>query len=275
MIVTFKLRRGLSDEWASDNPILSAGEPGFETDSGLFKVGDGVSAWSTLEYYLNALSTMNLIEEAIADAVLEGTPGPQGPQGPPGEDGIDGSDGEVGPQGPPGESGDLYPLSALGFVAASVRPEWALSNSTSGPWVTRVWVPANIGFSKLGCYVHTPGTTGSGLNAYGLYDAAGTFISQTPNNNDLWSVGGWRIQDLPSPISAQGSGRFVHVAFAIQGTDPVILYSQNVAINVFNGIAASHRRSWLGPSRSAGFPSTINVATEGTEFPYIPLVVLA
>ena len=38
---TFKLRRDTSSRWISVNPILSDGEPGFETDTGLMKIGNG------------------------------------------------------------------------------------------------------------------------------------------------------------------------------------------------------------------------------------------
>jgi hypothetical protein len=38
-------RRGTAEEWALINPILSAGEMGFETDTGIIKFGDGTTAW--------------------------------------------------------------------------------------------------------------------------------------------------------------------------------------------------------------------------------------
>lgn len=43
-----QLRRGLASSWT--NQVLSAGEIGFETDTGLFKIGDGTTAWSSLTY---------------------------------------------------------------------------------------------------------------------------------------------------------------------------------------------------------------------------------
>ena len=43
-------RRGTSEEWASLDPILLAGEFGFETDTGVVKIGDGVKKWSELEH---------------------------------------------------------------------------------------------------------------------------------------------------------------------------------------------------------------------------------
>jgi hypothetical protein len=44
------MRRGTAAQWTSLNPVLSSGEPGFETDTKKFKVGDGSTAWSGLRY---------------------------------------------------------------------------------------------------------------------------------------------------------------------------------------------------------------------------------
>lgn len=43
-------KRGTAARWTSLNPVLAAGEIGYETDTGLFKIGDGVTAWNSLSY---------------------------------------------------------------------------------------------------------------------------------------------------------------------------------------------------------------------------------
>lgn len=43
-------RRDTSTNWESVNPTLAAGEHGYETDTGMFKIGDGTSAWADLSY---------------------------------------------------------------------------------------------------------------------------------------------------------------------------------------------------------------------------------
>lgn len=48
---TFQFRRGPASEWTTDNPILHAGEPGFETDTGKLKMGDGSLQWNDLDYF--------------------------------------------------------------------------------------------------------------------------------------------------------------------------------------------------------------------------------
>lgn len=46
--VTIKTRRGTAAEWSAANPTLAAGEPGYETDTGILKYGDGVTAYNSL-----------------------------------------------------------------------------------------------------------------------------------------------------------------------------------------------------------------------------------
>ena len=45
-----QLRRDTATNWTSANPILASGEPAFETDTGKFKIGDGVTAYNSLPY---------------------------------------------------------------------------------------------------------------------------------------------------------------------------------------------------------------------------------
>lgn len=46
-----KLRRDTSANWLAADPVLSVGEPGFETDTNTLKIGDGASTWSALSGY--------------------------------------------------------------------------------------------------------------------------------------------------------------------------------------------------------------------------------
>jgi len=45
-----KFRRDTAAAWTDANPTLAQGEPGFEYDTGLFKIGDGETAWTSLDY---------------------------------------------------------------------------------------------------------------------------------------------------------------------------------------------------------------------------------
>ena len=59
-------RRGTAAQWTAANPILAAGEIGFETDTSKFKMGNGSSTWSALQYFANA---------AELAAIIDGAPG--------------------------------------------------------------------------------------------------------------------------------------------------------------------------------------------------------
>lgn len=50
VVTQFQFRRGTAAQWTSANPTLGAGEPGFETDTGKFKIGTGSTAWNSLSY---------------------------------------------------------------------------------------------------------------------------------------------------------------------------------------------------------------------------------
>ena len=51
-MTTIKLRGGTAAEWAEANPVLAAREPGVETDTSRQKIGDGVTPWTDLPYFL-------------------------------------------------------------------------------------------------------------------------------------------------------------------------------------------------------------------------------
>lgn len=48
-----KLRRGTSAQWATADPVLSAGEPGVDLTTGDLRLGDGVGTWANLPSQLN------------------------------------------------------------------------------------------------------------------------------------------------------------------------------------------------------------------------------
>lgn len=45
-----QVRRGTSTQWTTANPVLAQGEPGYETNTGRFKIGNGSTAWNSLAY---------------------------------------------------------------------------------------------------------------------------------------------------------------------------------------------------------------------------------
>ena len=45
-----QIRRDTKARWADLNPILAAGEMGFEIDNNRLKIGNGITAWNSLPY---------------------------------------------------------------------------------------------------------------------------------------------------------------------------------------------------------------------------------
>lgn len=65
---TIKIRRDTAANWASTNPVLSAGEFGLETDTGKLKIGDGTSAsWTNLTYTTDATKLSNATSLGVAN----------------------------------------------------------------------------------------------------------------------------------------------------------------------------------------------------------------
>lgn len=54
-VVRIQLRRGTAAQWTQANPTLAEGEFGIETDTGKFKIGDGITAWNSIVNYFEPL----------------------------------------------------------------------------------------------------------------------------------------------------------------------------------------------------------------------------
>lgn len=50
LLYQIQLRNDLAANWTSANPTLAAGEVGIEVDTGKFKLGNGITAWTSLAY---------------------------------------------------------------------------------------------------------------------------------------------------------------------------------------------------------------------------------
>lgn len=115
-----KLRRSTAAQWATANPVLGSGEPGFESDTNKLKLGDGTSTWTALGYSSGgggvAISdtaptdteatplwwdstdgTFYIYYDGFWIEAVTGSAGPAGSTGP---------TGSTGPAGPAGTNGD-------------------------------------------------------------------------------------------------------------------------------------------------------------------------
>lgn len=69
MATRMKQRRGTASQWTSTNnnqgPILEAGEIGYESDTGKFKIGDGANRWIALPYFLDESDLPGSLDEYL------------------------------------------------------------------------------------------------------------------------------------------------------------------------------------------------------------------
>jgi len=61
-----QLRRGTAALWTAANPLLAQGELGLETDTNLFKIGDGVTYWNSLGYSIGGAKTATQLNALLA-----------------------------------------------------------------------------------------------------------------------------------------------------------------------------------------------------------------
>ncbi len=92
VITRMRFRRDTAANWNAANPVLALGEPGYITDTGQFKVGDGVTVWTSLP-------------------ISSGAVGATGPAGP------------IGPVGPAGTA------NAYDFVQAAPSLTWTINHN--------------------------------------------------------------------------------------------------------------------------------------------------
>ena len=67
MAYHIELRNGTAAQWTSTNPILAQGEIGLESDTGKFKFGDGVTAWTGLSYAASSGPAVSTISQSYGD----------------------------------------------------------------------------------------------------------------------------------------------------------------------------------------------------------------
>jgi hypothetical protein len=123
-----QLRRDTASDWTAAATVLASGELGMETDTLMFKVGDGSTAWASLSYYtgsltLDALDNVSITSNAAGE-ILKWT----------GSAWINQTLAEAGIQSPPSEGafadGDKTKLDAQSGTNSG--DESAASDSTAG-----------------------------------------------------------------------------------------------------------------------------------------------
>lgn len=73
-VSVIQARRGTAAQWTTANPVLAAGEFGFETDTKKLKIGDGTTAWTSLGYWDDQSAPLSHthVSTAISDSTAVG-----------------------------------------------------------------------------------------------------------------------------------------------------------------------------------------------------------
>jgi hypothetical protein len=228
--ITLQLRRDTAANWTAANPTLASGEFGLETDTTLFKIGDGATAWNALSYGgIQGTPGTQLLNGAV-DPTTEGVNGdfylntatstifgpkaagtwPSGVSiiGAPGADGADGIGVPVG-----GTTGQALIKSSNTDYAT----EWGTVASSPGGSDTQVQFndggvfggDAGLTFNKTSKALTLGGgtvtTSSPVIDAAQTWDAGGvTFTGLKANFTDTASAAGSLLMDL----QVGGASRF-------------------------------------------------------------------
>jgi len=65
--MTIQLRRDTAANWASVNPVLASGQPGYDTTNKILKIGDGVTAWASLTGIGTGTGSVSSVSVATAN----------------------------------------------------------------------------------------------------------------------------------------------------------------------------------------------------------------
>lgn len=193
------LRRDNEASWLYNDPVLMSGEPGYETDTGKLKIGDGQTPWSALDYYTGI----------TGPAGENGSPGATGPTGPIGATGssglgITGATGADGATGAAGATGATGPGGASNLQACkiSINGTTGITNTNNSvdflvPFNNTVYNTSPGDFSVSGSKIQiiNPGRYLI-LGRYSSYDMtdATDFMRSAPSYSSLNNDVGTKIE---------------------------------------------------------------------------------
>jgi hypothetical protein len=183
------MRRGLSTQWTAANTVLAAGEWGYETNTGLLKVGNGTSGWNALPYY-NTIGPTGVTGYtgptgmgATGPTGNTGSTGPTGTTGPTGM-GATGSTGNTGSTGPIGLTGSTGATGTIGNTGST-----GATGSTGSTGPTGQGATGNTG--------NTGATGNTGPTGPGSTGSTGT-------TGPTGSIGGTGPQGIQGATGSQG-----------------------------------------------------------------------
>lgn len=197
----FQIRRGISSEWASVNPLLLDGELAIEKDTLKFKIGNGVSKWKDLSYATQGIKGESVQFNWMGTKLgvkrdsdisfqyvdLRGEKGSTGTAGKEGAQGLHGRDGKKGEKGDKGEDG--RGLVVFGTLkSTSELPN--LSKDGDAYFIDgHLWVWSNGGFINTGNIKGEKGDAGSGIKILGTLNSISE-LPQTSKDGSAYFIDG-------------------------------------------------------------------------------------
>ena len=222
----FQFRRDTSTNWTSVNPVLGSGEMGLETDTTKVKFGDGLTAWTGLNYVLPG--------PVGPTGAASTVPGPTGPTGATGGTGATGADSTVtgptgatgaastiiGPTGPTGAdstvigpTGPTGPTGAAGSdstIAGPTGPTGATGAASTVPGPTG---PTGADSAVGGPTGPTGGTGATGsTGATGTTGAASTVAGPTGSTGATGATGSAGGSTTSGAVDIAGQASLVQVS---------------------------------------------------------------
>ncbi len=175
MTVQIQLRRGTAASWSSNGTVvLAAGEPGFETDTGKFKVGDGTTQWTSLPYAGGAESLrLQDLSDVSSTAPNSGEVLKwNGSAWAPAADSTGGG----------GDGNTTYAISA---ETATGGVNLRLTGSDSSTDDVKLAEGSNVTITRTDANTITIAATGTGGGASNLDDLGDVVITGTPSNGQV------------------------------------------------------------------------------------------
>lgn len=149
MAQQIQFRRGTAAAWTAANPVLMSGELGLETDTSLFKIGNGVTSWNSLSY-----------------GGLVGATGPTGPAG---------SAGATGPTGPGVASGGDTNDLLLKLSGTNYDTVWTPRATLTDPARVYEYFDDFEGVQKMTSSVASGGLNSAGITGVSTANQVGIF----------------------------------------------------------------------------------------------------
>jgi hypothetical protein len=165
-------------------------------------------------------------------------------------------------------------LAGYGMHSATVDPHTCHDSSPmQEAWWADVWVAPGQSITKIASVVRNAGTLGAGgFNGFAIFDASGSRLWTSANDDALWTVAGLAVKTLTAPIAAKSALTRYRCALASRGytTPPTMHYTVTSAPAVDGG----GRQAFYNSSITA-WPASIDPAAYGASTGgYKPLIML-